>query len=345
MDTNQKFPILGSLLASHNMKGSLFNQLTKRESKHERYIKLTRGINILSFSTFGALHECERKFALNKVTAALRKDVPRIVYKESNEHFAYGRAIESGVHAVLLGKEDWQITKDMFLSWDLPLWDETSEKNKSFLNCLLAIHKFKYIYPNFFTGWEIAYFNGKPAIELSMYIDLGNGFFYMGHADVILWNAKENKYRVLEIKSTGATSVHEAMYKNSDQAVGYSIMLDSVAQDLESTGTFEVFYLVHCTMQNEWKLFPFTKMRSQRAGWINTLLLDIQRINVYKEVKFWPKRGNACYKYKRVCPHFQTCDLDTTGEFDMVSEEELKEHGFDFHFTIDQIIKTQKELV
>jgi len=34
-----------------------------------------------------------------------------------------------------------------------------------------------------------------------------------------------------------------------------------------------------------------------------------------------------------------------TGEFDYVSAEEIAEHEFDFKFTLQEIIDTQKELI
>jgi len=84
---------------------------------------------------------------------------------------------------------------------------------------------------------------------------------------------KERRYRVLEIKTSGATTIHEAMYKNSDQATGYSVMLDSIAADKEETTTFEVFYLVFAsTLDTLENFFEFTKSRSGRAGWINTII-------------------------------------------------------------------------
>jgi len=71
-------------------------------------------------------------------------------------------------------------------------------------------------------------------------------------------------------------------------------MLDSIAADRESTATFEVFYIVFATGLDSWKPFEFTKSRSMRAGWINTILLDIQRVNIYEKAGYWPKRGGSC---------------------------------------------------
>lgn len=325
---------------------SLFDGQAKRNSKQDRYLSLMRGINILSYSTFDALHRCERKFKRNKINLAINKDTPRVVFEQTNIDFAFGRAIESGVHATLLGKSKPEIFWDMFKAWDIPLW-QVHPRNypKTFIDSLIAIDKFKFLQGELFGGWEIAYFDGKPAIEVSMCIDMGNGFYYVGHADVILYNPMERRYRVLEIKTTGAKYVHAAMYQNSDQAIGYSIMLDNIAKDMEESATFEVFYLVFCTSLDKWEKFDFSKSRSQRAGWINTILLDIQRINTYKSVNYWPKRGRSCFDYSKPCPHFGVCDLEQTQDFDIITPEEIAEHEFDFRFDIDKIIQTQEELI
>jgi hypothetical protein len=178
----------------------------------------------------------------------------------------------------------------------------------------------------------------------------GIPFYYVGHTDIVLYHPILNRYKVLEIKTTGRKFVHDAMYKNSDQAIGYSIVLDSIARDQESTGTFDVMYLVFMTVQDLWKNFDYSKSRSMRAEWINTILLDIQRINTYRRAGIWPKRGGSCMDFGRPCQFFDICDMgpehfNGTGEFDIITEEELAENHFDFRFSLQDIINTQMELV
>jgi hypothetical protein len=341
---------LRTLLGSHDISAGIYNTSTARSNKKDRYLHLMRGINIVSYSTFGNLHTCERKFALKKLQqASTSEDGSFIPF--TNIDFAFGKAIETGVQSTLLGKGIQETFFDMFQAWDMPL-DAAHPRGipKSFTDAVIAIDKFRIIKEALFPGWEIAYFNGKPAIELAMLIDLETGHYYVGHADIILYHPKEKRYRVLEIKTTGFKNLHEAMYKNSDQGTGYSIMLDSIASDRETTATFEVFYLVFATGLDSWKPFEFTKSRSMRAGWINTILLDIQRVNIYKEAGYWPKRGGSCFDYFRPCEFYDICDLgfehfNKKGDFDIVSKEDLDKHKFDFQFKISEIIAIQKELI
>lgn len=338
-----------TLLGGQDVRGALFDSGKAKKSKEARYIGIMRGINVSSFSTFGNLQKCERFFSIKKLE--LNKDHDTLIHTvRNNIHFAFGHAIETGVQSTLCGKTKEEVWFDMFMAWDMGLFEEHDKDDKSFVDACIAIDQFRYIVTQIFSGWEIALFNGKPAIELSLCIDLENGQYYVGHVDVILYNPNERRYRVLEIKTTGSKNVQEAMYKNSDQSTGYSVVLDSIAKDLEETSTFEVFYLVFPTAIGSWKLFEFTKSRSNRASWLNTILLDFQRINQYHTLGFWPKRGASCLNYGRPCEYIDSCDYDPhsfneTGSFATVSAEDMNKEEFDFKFKLSKIIETQKELI
>lgn len=345
------FDKLGGLLGKQDIKGTLFDPNKVKQNKQKRYLHLMRGINVYSHSTSEKFVGCERKFACSKLEQNQPIQIDNIVTLEGNIDFAFGKAVETGIQAALLGHPKWKIFFDMFLAWDIKLMQEHPKNYaKTFTDAVIAVDQFLYIKDQIMDGWEIAMFNGKPAIELAMLLDMENGYYYIGHADIILYHPSLKRYRVLEIKTTGAKNLNPAIYKNSGQATGYSIFLDQIAKDVELTSTFEVTYLVWPTSLGHWEIYEFTKSRSARADWLNTLLLDLQRINTYRTVKFWPKRGNACYDYGRPCTYIDSCDLDPTsfnpsGEFAVLEEDELMQHQFDFHFKLKDIIETQKELI
>lgn len=340
-----------NILSSHTIASGVFSSSVARKNKEERYDNLMRGINIFSYSTFGKEDECSRKFALHKLHLARKHDLQLATVESpfKNVDFAFGKAVETGVQGALLGKSKTEVFFDMFLAWNLPLLMEHPKNYaKTFTDAWIAIEKFFWIKDNIFEGWEIAWFNGKPAIELAFCIDLENGYYYVGHGDIVLYNKDLNRYKVLEIKTTAAANLDEAMYKNSDQAVGYSVIVDEIANDVEASLTFEVFYLVFSTSDNNWHLFEFTKSRSNRAGWINTVLLNVQRIAMYRQVNFFPKKGSACYNWYRRCEYFDICDLDLShfregGEFTALTSEDMEKEKFDFRFSLSKIIETQKE--
>ena len=350
MNPISKFGLLAPLLQSQDIKGALFDPNKVKKSKQRRYQDLMRGINVYSYSTSERLIQCENKFRCNKLELNNEITSP-IVTLEGNIDFAFGRAIETGVQAALLGHPKEKIFFDMFMAWDIKLMAEHPRgAEKRFVDACIAIDQFIYIKEQIMQGWQIAMFNGKPAIELALCVDMENGYYFVGHADVILYHPVLQRFRVLEIKTTGRKFLHEAMYKNSGQSTGYSIFLDEIAKNVELTSTYEVYYLVFPTSVGYWKIYEFTKARSSRAEWINTLLLDIQRIQNYKKLNYWPKRGNSCFEWNRPCEYFDRCDLSNDsfnpkGEFAWITPEEINKHEFDFRFKMSDIIATQKELI
>jgi hypothetical protein len=344
-------PELSALFQNTDIKGSLFDPNKAKKNKARRYFHLMRGINIYSHSTSEKLIQCERKFKCSKLSQNQPILIDPIITLEGNIDFAFGRAIGTGVQSALLGHSKEKIFWDMFLAWDIHLMQQHPRNfAKTFTDATIAIDQFIYIKQQFMEGWEIAMFKGKPAIELAMLLDLENGYYYVGHADIILYHSKLRMYRVMEIKTTGMKFLDAAMYQNSGQGTGYSIFLDQIAKEHDSTGTFEIQYVVFPIHLGYWMKYEFTKSRSARADWLNTLLLDIQRINTNRAVKFWPKRGSACFDYNRRCEYFDTCDLsdnsfNESGEFAVIGENELKEHEFDFRFKLSEVIETQKELI
>lgn len=348
------FGALSTLLADTSTISSSFNPNQVKDSKKQRYNVLMRGINMWSFSTFGVEHKCPRKLSINKLRLAAKnktfEQAPPDFF-ETNQDFIFGQAVETGIQAAFLQRTPQEIFWDMFMAWTLPLdCPHPKGYEKEFFHSYLAVEKFTYIIQHDprFVGWEVAIFNNKPAIELAFVLDLGEEYYYVGHVDLILFNPMTGRYKVVEIKTTGLKNTHEARYKNSDQATGYSIILDSIAKDQELTATFEVIYIEWNTSKNEWIIFEFTKNRSYRAQWINTILLDIQQIKVFKQLGFWPKRGAACHDW-RPCEYLDICDLNpehfNVDGFDVVSREEIEAQDFDFRFTIQDVIETQRELV
>lgn len=341
------------LLSGQRVASGAFDPNQSKRAKQDRYYSLMRGINMYSFSTSGALVACPRKLALNKLeqAASYERNAAPFSTLDGNMDFAFGKAFETGVQGYFLGKSESEIFFDTFMSWDLPLFQlHPKEHHKTFTDVWIMLERFKWIFNEHFKDWELAYFNGKPAIELAFLIELGNGYYYAGHADVIMVHKIDRTYRVLEIKTTNRKWIHPAMYKNSDQAVGYSVVLDSIAKDLETTATFEVFYLICMSEMQKFEILPFTKSRSNRAAWLNTILLDTHTIDLYRKTGIFPKRGASCFDYMKPCQYFDTCDMSfdnfkPDGEFALLSAEEIEQHSFDFRFHLKDIIETQEDLL
>lgn len=209
----------------------------------------------------------------------------------------------------------------------------------------LAVEKFSHWWEEHMAGeWELAYFNNKPATEVTFLLDLENGYYHAGHIDVVLRNRVSGKYLVLEIKTTAIKNVDEAQYGNSEQPLGYSLVLDAIAENLDATNSFEVLYLVYSSTERKLIPFTFKKQRTERAEWLQDLLLDHSLISTYRKLSLFPKRGNSCWSFGGRCPHYGTCDLGAFKDnFDFReykrSSMELPERT-DFEFTLGDITRS-----
>ena len=187
-----------------------------------------------------------------------------------------------------------------------------------------------------------------PAIELTFCIKCEDGYTYEGHIDLVLKERNANKFIVLELKTTGFANLNEAMYKNSDQALGYSIVLDSISNILGATNSYYVLYLIYKAGRLEFETMLFPKNRVQRAKFINSLILDIEILEMYRTTNIYPMHGQSCYDFFDVCDYFGTCEYDDEVLLKLLGNKsenfsetfsEIKE--FDFVFDFDEIKQHQ----
>ena len=157
-------------------------------------------------------------------------------------------------------------------------------------------------------GYNLVRYQDKPATELSFVIHLPDGFKYRGFVDAVLQHEISGAVMVLEVKTTNATAVNPAQYKNSAQAIGYSIVLDALFPDLRA---YEVLYLVYQTKSESYQQLPFEKSYHSRALWIRELLLDIELIKMYEQASIYPMHGESCYSFFRECEYLNLCTLST----------------------------------
>lgn len=228
--------------------------------------------------------------------------------------------------------------------WDCDLLDENPKQNKSFWEAVGAIQKFIHMRETgFLDDWELAYIDGKPCCELSFLLNLPAGFKYRGFVDAVLVNSVTNEIMVLEVKTTGQSSVNSATYKNSAQAIGYSIVLDHLFPEHSA---YEVLYLVYKTKSREFDPLPFTKSYLQRALWIRELLLDLDVIAMYENADIYPMRGESCFNFFRECEYIYTCTLSTDKLTDPITpEQEQKildtQETYQLNISLEDLIKSQ----
>jgi hypothetical protein len=199
---------------------------------------------------------------------------------------------------------------------------------------------------NILQDWEVAYFNGKPAVELSFRLNIDENNYYVGYIDIVLRNKFTGIYAILENKTTALNLFDlSCMYANSGQALGYSIVLDRIAgQELSD---YEVQYFVgqlgsgngyQPTIYN----FHFPKTLSDRLNWFISLQMDMDHLKQMLELNIFPMRGHNCLQYMRPCKHFSTCQLHGLDTYKEIPVDEIV---YDFVYELDDVVASHLERI
>ena len=294
----------------------------------------------LSYSSLLLLHSCPRKFEIYRRTGKVETADP-----SQSLTFSYGHTVGAGIQGLLEGLTLQQVIWNAFINWEMDdLFYENPKQNKSFFGAIHALRQFAAMREaGYLDDYEIVQYQGKPACELSFAIYLPDGFIYRGFVDAVLRSRSTGKVIVLECKTTSLVNVNPAEYKNSAQAIGYSIVLDAIFPTLSS---YEVLYLVYQSKSSEYRQLPFEKSYFQRALWIRELLLDVEMIKLYEAADIYPMHGESCMDWFRECEYMQTCTLSTdhlavplTPEKSAEMDAEIEK--FQIKITIEDLIKSQ----
>lgn len=317
----------------------------------------------LSYSRLQTLHSCPRKYEIENV----------IGYRPKIESmtFAYGHFVGAGIQEYLATRDLNKALLAGMLEFDLNNpWEEGSpseiRSKKSFWHAMDIVEKFATeLESNLeligaFKNLEIAKFPYQekeiPALELTFEILIDNDgekWVYEGHIDAVLYNPKKNEYIILELKTTSSTKIHPAQYENSAQALGYAIVLDKIVESKNAKSSFSVLYLVAQSGQKTFETLKFPKSILKRSQWINSLLLDINHIEMLehaaKEAEIiYPQNGANCYQFFKPCPYFGLCDYDNKrfkNTIDKETESFAKQEPVMFSFTLEEIIARQEFLL
>lgn len=135
-------------------------------------------------------------------------------------------------------------------------------------------------------------------------------------------------------------------YKNSAQAIGYSVILDRIAP---GTSAYSVFYLVQLTRLGTIEDFEFPKTAHQRALWIRNVLWDEQVIIAtaasFGNYGVWPTHGESCTRFGSTCGFMDMCHLSTETMMAPLREDMLTEEAeYDFEFDIEELMQDLEEV-
>lgn len=349
-----------SSAASSNWGGSDSQSIAEAKAisantSDKAYRRLTSHENVTSYSLLTMLHECPRKYELEKLQA--NHPSKQVDTGIVNLDFAYGHAVGAGIQTYAATGSLVASILAAMLAWKAP-WDAEKENKqgkpvgKSLTLATLAVEKFAYWWSENMSEWEVVVLpSGKKAVELAFAVDFQNGRYHFGHIDVLLRNKDTGKLAVWEGKTTGFENVDEAMYGNSNQALGYSVVVDAIAKEIGSDGTeYEVLYIVYSSKSREFQLLPFGKSRSQRAEWLQDTLLDHASLETYKRIGFYPKRGESCIsRYGFRCNWYGNCTMRNNSLFPGVELKTLEDvnvasiESLDFVFKLDDLVASQKQ--
>lgn len=320
------------------------------------YRKLVASSNVTSYSKLGGLHNCPRYYELEEYEANSPIAQAMAGIREPNLDFCFGHAVGAGIQTYAATRSLVAAQFAAFLAWKAP-WDaEKIDKRgepagKSLAWAELAVEKFGIFMARELSDFEVVRLpDGRPATELSFAVDFENGFHHFGHIDTLLQSKSTGKLAVWEGKTTGFEQIDEAVYANSSQGLGYSVVVDAIAAQLGVTETdYEVLYVVYSSKTREFMLLPFGKSRTQRAEWMQDILLDHANIAQYRKINFFPKRGENCYSYsfRSRCKWFGNCTMRNESLFPGVQLRVLQDvaevENVDFKFKLSELVAAQKE--
>lgn len=281
----------------------------------------------LSHSSLETLLSCERKFQLDKLLVTE-------IERDETEHTVFGKAFGAGIAAYMVSQDMNTALYEAFLAY----WPVLESDKKSRARCWAALMASQQYLDNLLQDYEVVSFDGKPAVELSFRLNINDGYYFVGYIDIVLKNRWTGMHYIFECKTTGL-GLHdlEPLYKNSGQALGYSIALDKIVGEEQSS--YGVLYFVaqmDKTFQAKIHVMPFEKSLTDRLNWFLTLGMDVQRLEHMAGLNVYPKRGSSCLKYNRPCKYFGICNLHG---LDIPKAQEADPIQYDFTYDLQSLVE------
>lgn len=300
-------------------------------------------IKLMSYSSCLKLHGCPRRYQLYKYRA-MENPMDTTLQQIG---FDFGHVVGQGFQDVLEHKSEQEVMFRAFMMWSQDIFLEDKKAKKSFWRALVAIKQFIALREHgYLKEYELMSYEGKPATELGFRIIMSDGFEYRGFVDAVLRHIDTGAIIVLEGKTTKYSTIDPAQFKNSAQAVGYSVVLDFISPGLTD---YTVLYLVYSSTIQEYTELPFAKTFTQRAHWLRNLLLDKIAVENYANYgDSFPMYGENCYSYFRACEYISLCNMDTNkiadplyqSDLDRITEDNKK---YQFTLKFEDLVQAQLE--
>jgi len=325
-----------ALLEATTVQTSANSPLSHQATSKKNYGRLMRYRNVTSYSQLEVLHKCPRKFQLLKERAAFNPGATQ----GQNIDFAFGHAVGAGIQHYLMTQNLAESFINAMLAWSADWEAEIAKKRKNLWGALIAVEKFVHVWRDSLDEWELLVLpSGKPAIEVSISLHCNDSYKHYMHIDIVMRNKRTGKIAVWDAKTTGFDQPEESLYANSSQALGYAIGLQAALG--HEVFDYEVYYLVYSSTDREWTLLPFSKQYLESAEFVKDLVVTQDMITNYDEMRFFPKRGAACYEFFRRCEFFGECNL-TADERLPLLDEGAEAEPTDYVVSLESVIEDLK---
>lgn len=291
------------------------------------------------------LLRCEREFELVELLQGNSNDDV-----DNNPTLTFGKAWGEGIMEYLVTegnidaavRKAWQayypVVEEMDRGWQEEFCYHGLKVAKSTLDKILE-------------DWQVATFNGKPAVELAFRININDAIYYESSMDGVLKHRREGYHATIENKHT-LTWVDDItpMYKNSAQGVSYSLVLDKVVG--QPLSVIPIHYIVGQFTKADGlhkpriHHFRWKKTLLDRLNWFLSLGMDAKHIQEMIDIGIFPMRGHSCRRFNTVCPFFGTChirsgDKPKTPEYvekNKSAHVKEVESSVQFVFSLDEIV-------
>lgn len=266
---------------------------------------------ILSHSSRSTFRSCARKFEFFKFYTAM-------VESEDDFPAQVGTALHRGFQTWLQTQDEDAALFEMALAYPHDL--EYSDKNgqRSLEACVHTLQMM--MDSHLIQPYEIAKIvcgDGvtRDAIEVPFAIKIVGApselpIWYVGFIDCILFNRIEQKYVVVDIKSTRQHLIDfEPRYRYDEQCIPYGIVLEHALG--HEISEIDVAYL-SCYIDLETpkiNLYNFTRDQDAVHDWLRGLCEDVDRICRYHRTKWFPRTtdGQVCISWNRPCAFTDVC--------------------------------------
>lgn len=276
----------------------------------------------LSHSTMQTLESCPRKFEFSKLYQNPKH--------EDSLATAFGTALHIGFQEYLTSGDYNRAVYRMMLAYP---WEygESAMKDRSAEGALALLDEMIKQFPS--ERYELAFINDSegnpvPCTEVPFRIkfrewpclwqrELGNeldgkpkqiAISYVGYMDLVLHDKVEDKYIVVDIKTTSDRLEDlSPKYRFSDQTVPYGLVLNKLLGISENE--LEVgYYVAKPSITNPVvQFYRFYKSEDDLADWAQGMALALHQLDTMVKHRYFPRTRSGCSFFGRTCPYYDYC--------------------------------------